>query len=206
MDIKEKIQRSVDSLETIYAVVIAFAVTKAIETVLFDPANKTVEFGRLIEHGPGLLAFFVTIVPFYHGMHRHLSRTYIEETASSKREGFLLLDFFIFFLEACILLVFASSLDSGGKAFIALGALLVVDSVWAIVAHGIHYSDWKNSPWKWSAINIVTIVLLYACLFSNVFDEGMKRVWALTIIAISRTIADYAFCWPFYFPRENAGK
>lgn len=200
MEAKEKIQRSVDSLETIYAVVIAFAVTKAIETVLFEPTTKTLNFEQLWINLPTLIAFFVTIVPFYHGMHRHLSRTYIEETASSKRDGFLLLDFFVFFLEACILLIFASSLDSGVEAFKPLSALLIVDLVWAIVAHGIHYNEWKNSPWKWSVINFVTIVLLYVVIFSNLFNEGITRVWALTIIATCRTVVDYVFTWTFYFP------
>jgi hypothetical protein len=203
MEVKEKIQRSVDSLETIYAVVIAFAVTKAIETVLFNPANNNLDFHRLWDNAPGLVAFLITIVPFYHGMHRHLSRTYIEETASTKREGFLLLDFFIFFLEACILLVFASSLGAGIKAFIPLAALLTVDLIWAIIAHGIHYNEWKNSPWKWSAINLITVVALFFFLYSNLFSDSITRIWGLAILSICRTIADYVFCWNFYFPKEN---
>jgi hypothetical protein len=203
MEAKDKIQRSVDSLEMLYAVVIAFAVTRAIESVLFDPASNTVDLSRLIVHLPSSIAFLITIVPFYHGMHRHLSKTYIEETASSKKDGYLLLDFFVFFLEGCILLVFASSLDTGTQAFIVLSALFIVDLIWSIMAHGIHYSEFKNSPWRWAAINFVTIVVLFLIIFSNIFSDGQIKLWALSVTAVCRTVADYFFCWKFYFPREK---
>ena len=206
VETKEKIQHSVDSLERIYAVVVAFAVTKAIETVLFDSSTNTANYSKLIDHLPALIAFIVTVVPFYHGMHRHLNRTYIEERADSKKEGFLLLDFFVFFLESGILLVFASSLDSGEEAFIPLIVLLLGDSVWAFITHGIHYREWKNSPWKWIVINVVTVALLSAVLFSNIFDSGSLKIWVLAIIVLARTFVDYWWCWEFYFPKETDNK
>lgn len=202
MDANQKIQRSVDSLERIYAVVVAFAVTKSIETVFFDPTTKTASYPILIGNIPPLIAFMVTIVPFYHGMHRHLSRTYIENTVDLAKQGFLLLDFFVFFIESCLLLVFASSLDSGQDAYIPLILLLTVDLIWAIITHGIHYKGWENGPWKWAAINVIAVSLLCFFLFSNIFNPGSQRVWALTGVTFLRTLFDYMFCWDFYFPQS----
>ena len=81
---------------------------------------------------PAVVAFVVTAVPFYHGMARHLARTYIERDVPESKSGFLLLDFFVFFVEACILLAFSSLVGVGNNAFLCLMALLVFDSIWAM--------------------------------------------------------------------------
>jgi fumarate reductase subunit D len=89
MQVKEKILRSVDSLETIYAVVVAFAVTKAIEGVLLSGESSNINLSLLLKHLPELVAFVVTIVPFYHGMHRHLNRVYVEREIRKTHQGYL---------------------------------------------------------------------------------------------------------------------
>ena len=160
-------------------------------------------YDKLINNWPTLLAFTVTIAPFYHGMHRHLSRVYIERDIDSNKQGFLLLDFFIFFLEACALLIFASSLTFGIKAFIPLIFLLIIDSIWAILAHGIYYSEWKNSPWKWTVINIITVILMSIVIYSNLFPPEYKTK-VLAVAACIRTAVDYVLCWSFYFPSDES--
>lgn len=202
MQAYEKLQRSVDSLERIYAVVVAFAVTAAIEAVLFDKGVGKADYDKLLDNWPALLAFVATIVPFYHGMHRHLNRVYIENRAAATTEGFLLLDFFVFFVESCILLIFASSLDTGVGAFIPLIALFVLDLFWAFIAHGIHYKEWKHSPWKWGAINLGAAVLLWFVLYSTLFPSPESKAFAAAVVAVLRTVADYYFCWDFYFPKD----
>ncbi len=204
MQAREKILRSVDSLETIYAVVVAFAVTKAIEGVLLSGNTADIDLSLLLTHLPELIAFVVTIVPFYHGMHRHLNRVYVERGVSKTHQGYLLLDFFVFFVESCLLLVFAASLSLGVDSFKPLIILLILDSLWAIIAHGIHYDEWKNSPWKWAAINTVSIAVMALFIFSTIFDSEFKKIMALMSVAIIRTALDYIFCWPFYFPNEDS--
>jgi hypothetical protein len=80
---------------------------------------------------------------------------------------------------------------------------LVLDSLWAIIAHGIHYDEWKNSPWRWAAINSVSIFIMAFIIFSTLFDSDFKKIMALMSVAIVRTVFDYAFCWSFYFPNED---
>jgi hypothetical protein len=104
------LERSVDSLQQIYAVVIALAIAQAIESLLKDPVRGTVLDLDQIKVGlPALVAFLVTLVPFWHGMNRHLDRCYLEKE-SAIRQGALLLDFWTFFVEAP-----ASYLRLGGR-------------------------------------------------------------------------------------------
>jgi hypothetical protein len=202
MTTNEKIKRSVDSLEKIYTIVIALSVTKAIDNVITSGFAGASNYEKLINNWPALLAFIVTIAPFYHGMHRHLSRVYIERDIDSKKQGFLLLDFLIFFLEACALLIFASSLTFGTKAFIPLIFLLIIDSLWAIIAHGIYYDEWENSPWKWSVINLSAVFVMSVIVYSNLFLPEYRPI-ALAAAAFIRTTADYWICWGFYFPSDE---
>jgi len=203
MDDKSKIKSSIESLEMIYAVVVAFAITKAIEGILFKPTDSYADFSLLAKHFQALIAFLFTIAPFYHGMHRHLNRAYLEREIQNTKQHFLLLDFFVFFFESCILLVFATSLTLGIGAFKPLMTLLIVDSIWAMLAYRIHYNEWKNSPKTWASINIITIILMAPLLFSIIIESENIRLWILAILAIARTIADYKFCWHFYFPKLN---
>ncbi|MHB9030184.1 MAG: hypothetical protein ACYC9O_15565 [Candidatus Latescibacterota bacterium] len=203
MDVDSKLKSSVESLETIYAVVVGLAVTKAIEGILFGSSTIHANYDQLLKHLPEMTAFFFTIAPFFHGMHRHLNIAYLERSNQKAKQGFLLLDFFVFFLESFILLVFASSLSLGIAAFKPLIILLIIDSIWAVLAHFIHYHEWRNSPWKWAAINVATIIIMSLFLFSNIIDCETISLWALAALSIIRTVSDYIFCWDFYFPNET---
>lgn len=206
---QEKIKRSVDSLERIYSVVVALAVTIAIQRFLFNsdgrlrpwegPDGAHVYF----ELSPSIIAFVLTIVPFYHGMNRHLDQIYIERVVPDGKEGFLLLDFVAFFLESCLLVAFASLVAHGDAAFVVLIILFAGDLIWAAVAHGIHYGEWKLTTLRWSAINFIAVVILLVVYYSNVFESGAVRSWALCGTVILRTVADYVFCWRFYFPEKS---
>lgn len=204
---RDSVQRSVNALERIYAVVVALAITRAIERVMFDhhgvliPFNGTPSLGQVVwAAAPAIIAFLATIVPFYQGMDRHLSRTYVERSQNDIRSGFLILDFFIFFLEACLLLVFATLVNAGVNAFVPLMLLLVLDTAWAIVAYGIHYRTFPG-PLTWAVINASAIVLFLLVYCSNLFDLPYRPA-AMAAIAVCRTAADYILCWGFYFPTK----
>jgi hypothetical protein len=202
MEVSEKIKRSVESLEKIYTIVIALSVTKAIDSIISSSFTNGPNYDKFFSYWPALVAFIVTIAPFYHGMHRHLSKVFIERDININKQGYLLLDFFIFFIEACTLLVFASSLTFGIQAFYPLIGLLLIDLIWAIIAHGIYYDELKNSPWRWSVINLLTVIGMLIVIFSNIFPiEYRPKV--LAAVACIRTLADYKICWSFYFPTKE---
>ena len=188
--------RSVGSLQQIYAVVIALAISQAIQALLKNPIS-----GALLEPwqvGPGVpsfVAFLVTLIPFWHGMNRHLDRCYVEKK-DSVAEGALLFDFGTFFLEGSLLFAVAWSLRSWVYSFIGLGALLVVDMCWGFVSHQIHFHGHKSHVIRWSTVNLVAIfvaVLVVALPFEH-------KALVLMVVAIVRSICDYGVCWRFYFP------
>ncbi|MHB8486659.1 MAG: hypothetical protein ACYDCM_13170 [Candidatus Acidiferrales bacterium] len=191
-------ERSVDSLQQIYAVVIALAIAQAIQSLMKDPVRGTLfESSQILIGLPAFVALLVTLVPFWHGMNRHLDRCYLEKK-SAVVQGALLLDFTTFFLEASLLFAAGWSLRSGIYSFIALGALLVVDMLWGFVSHQIHFPGQKSHVRKWSAINLVAIaiaILLVAYPFNS-------KTIILMVVAIMRSVADYWICWDFYFPRK----
>lgn len=214
LDRKAKIQRSVDSLERLLSVVVGLAITVAVQRILFDAKgnlhvwydvpNKSYPFlAILLDRLPAILAFIVSIVPFYHGMNRHLDRTYVENDVPETKEGFLVVDFFVFFLEACFLVALASLVASGNEIFLILTVLLLLDAGWSFATHGIHYGKIKPSTIMWGWINTIAVFLLLLFYFSQIFPAGSTRNWALCGVAVVRTLADYKFCWPFYFPADN---
>jgi hypothetical protein len=189
-------ERSVDSLQKIYAVVIALAIAQAIQSLLKDPVRGTLlDRSQILAGLPGFVAFLVTLVPFWHGMNRHLDRCYLEKK-SAVVQGALLLDFATFFLEASLLFAAGWSLRSGIYSFIALGLLLLVDMLWGYISHLIHFPGQKSHVLKWSAINIVAILIA----FLIVTYPFQPKIIVLMVIAIVRSIMDYWICWDFYFP------
>lgn len=191
-------ERSVDSLQQIYAVVIALAISQAIQSLLKDPARGTVLGVDEIRLGlPPLVAFLVTLVPFWHGMNRHLDRCYLEKK-ESVRQGALLLDFVTFFVEAGLLFAAGWSLRSGIHTFIYLGALLFVDMLWGFISHQIHFPGHKSHVRKWSAINLAAIALAVPIIAY----PFMWKTTVLMALAIVRSIVDYGLCWDFYFPAQ----
>jgi hypothetical protein len=195
------IERSVDSIAKIYAVVIALAIAQSIQTLIKDPngsANLRVDI--LYAGAPAFVAFLFTLVPFWHGMNRHLDRCYLEK-AGVVAQGALLFDFSVFFLEASLLFAAGWSLRMGIVTFYCLGALLATDMVWGYTSHLIHFPGKKSHVLKWSIINVVAGALA----FGVVEYPFNQKPLVLMAIAIVRSIADYGFCWDFYFPISDAG-
>jgi hypothetical protein len=192
-------QRAVDSLQKIYAVVIALAISQAIQSLLKDPSNGSLFTPKESLIGlPMFVAFLATLVPFWHGMNRHLDRCYLEKEGRVN-QGAMLFDFAIFFLEATILFAAGWMLHSGIRGFVALGALLVVDSVWGFISHQIHFPDQPSHVRKWAAINGAAIFL---AILVGFLPYHQFTPYVLMSVALARTIVDYTVCWKFYFPPQ----
>lgn len=196
LDANKITERSVDSIARIYAVVTALAISQTIQTLIKDPnGNAILSIAGLTPGVPALIAFLFTLVPFWHGMNRHLDRCYLEKTDTVVR-GALLFDFSVFFVEAGLLFASGLSLRSGLKSFYFLGLLLLVDMVWGFISHQIHFPGKKSHVIRWSAINIAAGFVGFLIVHFP-FD---RKAWALTVVAILRTVTDYGLCWRFYFP------
>jgi hypothetical protein len=191
-------ERSVDSLQQIYAVVIALAIAQAVQSLLKNPvAGTLLELSQILVGLPAFVAFLFTLVPFWHGMNRHLDRCYLEKKSAAVH-GALLLDFASFFLEASLLFAAGWSLRSGIYSFIFLGGLLLVDMLWGGISHQIHFPGHKSHVIKWAKINLAAM-LLAILIVEYPFQH---KPILLMVVAIVRSVIDYGFCWDFYFPRQ----
>lgn len=203
LSLEKVIERSVDSLQKIYAVVIALAISQAIQTLLRGSKDQVLSSaGDVLDAMPAFVAFVVTLVPFYHGMNRHLDHCYLEKPEADVRQGALLFDFGVFFVEAGLLFAAAWLIRSGLWAFACLGSLLLVDMLWGGLSHLIHYWGHKPSIVRWSVINLIAGGA--ALLVALMVYPSKRLPLILMIIAIGRTVCDYGFCWKFYFPRIAA--
>lgn len=205
---QETIERSVDNVQSIYAVIIALGISDAIETLLktADSTAGEISFAQVRTGLWAFIAFLVTVVPFWQGMNRHLDRCYLEKKAGVK-QAVLLLDLGIFLVEAILLFGAGLSIKSGIATFYWLAALLSIDMVWAIGSHYIHSRGTTPHSLKWCLINLCAILaavltIVFSCKRADlVLSQHLPFI--LMVIALSRTIADYTFCLDFYFPKTS---
>ena len=166
LDTNTIIVRSVDSIANIYAVVIALAIAQAIQTLIKDPSGGAgLKFDALYAGAPAFVAFLFTLVPFWHGMNRHLDRCYLEKTGVVA-QGALLFDFTVFFLEAGLLFAAGWSLRAGLVTFYCLGVLLVTDMVWGYISHLIHFPHTKS--------HVVMVRYQCGCRIARVHDRRIS--------------------------------
>lgn len=195
---ENSIKYSIDSLKTIYAVIVALAISQVLRIIIQgDTINDYWSNFKL--YAPGFLSFFLLIVPFFQGMNRHFSFCYLEKETKII-DWALLIDFLIFTIEASLLFILADSIKFGIQSFIFIGLVLFVDIIWALVSHLIHYRNLDNSVKRWSIINVITLIfgtIIY--LSENVFI-GKDKEYVLLLLMIGRTFADYRSSWFFYFP------
>jgi hypothetical protein len=193
----EVIKRSVDNVQRIYAVIIALAISQAIQSLLKDSNSSATQLSlaRGYVGLPAFIAFLATLVPFWQGMNRHLDRCYLEKKIGVVQRA-LLLDFAVFFVEAIFLFASGWSIKLDIDTFYWLAGLLGIDMIWAVSSHYIHFPGTKSHAMKWSAINVCAI---FVAIFVVEYPFQHKQ-FLLMVIAVGRSIADYAFCGDFYFP------
>jgi hypothetical protein len=188
---QKAVERSVQSLQGLYAIVIALAVAEALRRFLLDRQSGEV----LVQWSdwPAFAAFLATVIPFFHGMNRHLEETYTLNPRPKEPKAALLFDFVFFFGEACLLFSLAAMVREGEAFFKLLVLLLFVDVAWAMIVWLIH----RVPIWKWGIINLLAAIVILGTLNQQIFEDTLVVV---AVIACLRTLADYVFCWPVYFP------
>jgi len=197
------IERSVDGVARIYAIVVGLALAESIKTFIArDPfsGNPDLSAAKLLSATPALIAFVVTLVPFWHGMNRHLDRCYLERPGAIKYRA-LLFDFSVFFLEAGLLFLAGWSLRFYLVTFYSIGSVLLLDTIWGFISHGIHFDGKKSHAKTWAIINLIAGVFSLIVVFVSPVNAA---AWLLMFIAIGRTIADYKCGWEFYFPESSS--
>jgi hypothetical protein len=125
------------------------------------------------------------------------------------KNGALLADFLLLFVEGCLFVLIASILPANEKFAWAIVVLLALDSIWGFLAKlAFTGADAQNAERTWALINVITIaaVILFIIFTKQTAKEQavLFQVGLLTILSV-RTIVDYYFCWEFYFPPHTEG-
>jgi hypothetical protein len=204
-------ERAVKHLQELYTVAIGLALATAIRSVL-DPKSQIPFLFPLL---PYFISYFATLIPISHGALCHLDYAYLGETSTEPKSGALLIDWLLLFVESCTLLGIAFLIPNPISFSYGLVALLIFDALWAFGAW-LAFSSEKHgltAEAKWSIINgvasallIVVLVWLHSLEFRNPRDPDIEKYrWILVlIIAIARSVVDYAWCWKWYFPSKDA--
>jgi hypothetical protein len=201
---REALKLSVQSLQRIYAFIIALAFGNSLTKLFVNPGTQTPDLTKLFTEGGVLFACFVaTVIPFFHGMNRHLDDIYALRRMSKAnrgphlppRNGAIMVDLIVFVLEAGLLYLLAAAVLDRHAFFILLPTLLAMDIFWAMITWLI-----TGSPaLKWAAVNILALIaVLVSKGLNQLTSESLLML--LTGIVILRSVADYWFNWDFYFP------
>jgi len=206
-------ERSVGHLANFYTVVVGLALSATIFNVV-NADGKLVPFSW-----PTFIlgfALIITLLPFYHGAMRHLDITYIEKKGESVKRGTLLGDFIILFFEGCLFIALAVLLKKPLLFVWGYMLLLAIDVAWGIwVSRPLSLKENKSAEVKWTKINLVTFIILFAVLFYYdllPFSKGNKIVDELILsigmffLSLIRTVVDYRWAWDFYYPTEKMSR
>lgn len=198
MKAERSIERSIDSLQRIYAVIVALAINESMKRFFLKGGQ---DFVLPSTHWPEFIAFMFTSVPFLHGMNRHLDRTLSEVQITGRRWllVYLLIDFGFFLAEGCLFFSLASTVNTGLPFFENLLYLLLIDVIWAIVTLPVS----RTISRKWIAINLAVSAFIITVVFDLTPFALTNKTQLLAAVAILRTIMDYWFGWNFYFPPED---
>lgn len=198
---------TVETLQRFYSIVIAIALTSALSKLIgiLEGASTAPDRVQAIALAA---AFLSTIVPFYHGMERHLYDTHrvLPELGKGGRPFPLLADIFVFIIEGSILFAMGRNLDNTANFLMLWSMLLVVDVVWSFAVWYVQRG--KRPAWAWN--NLAWLLLAWAAWHTLPLiqdDLGLAATAnlpfvpiAIAVIEIGRSVTDYLTNWEFYFP------
>ena len=198
----EAIKSTIDSLQTIYTVVLGLSLGEAfMQFVAEDPANKT-EHRICWERMVNLISFLFLIIPFFHGMNRYFFDTYLKSLGPGSRYGgHLLVDCAVFTSEGGLFFILCRSLSrtQWRRFYFTVIALLALDLGWSSIV------IWRSSSaiQAWIILDVAGIVAisLILTIFRSKQNLGLRLgpIVGLVVVFL-RTVADYWSSWSFYFP------
>jgi hypothetical protein len=198
-------ERSVDWLQQLYAVVIGLALTEGFKNIV-TAGNIALPDAPLLQKALRLqtwpfIALMFTIVPFFHGANRHLDRLYVFGKHPVK-DFALLIDFVFFFLQGAVFYWMALVVSNPRYFFQVYCFLLSVDILWGVGVFFYADAGWDGVK-KWVWINLLAAVIAAIFLSTPLLTKD-SQVHALGILAVLRSVFDYALQWKTYYPRGPA--
>ena len=202
-EIKKAAEKSIDTLQQFYSTIVALAVGAWLSTLiqLLQPAvgNNDTEHSWKVAAVISI-AFLSTIVPFYHGMNRHLYKSHVQQfdTKAQRHPIWLLIDIFAFILEAGLLFSMGRNVDKPNIFLWLWTSLLTFDIIWSFAIWRIK----KSEKPKWALNNLIFLSIAWGFWLGLPFLTGslIIKVCLLVVVEVCRSISDYKINWPYYFP------
>ena len=208
-------ERSIEHLQTLYSTAVGVSLAVVMAQVIAVNGRETRISVAAI---PTVVAFLVTLIPFYHGAQRHLDDTYRPDRANHAAPGqapeapvpppiwVLMGDFLTLFIESCLFFALAAfvrqPLDFAGS----LITLLALDAAWGATAYFLgRRRRRRGGEFGWAVLNLLTIVVL-AGLFvvgRSSPDPNLWLRWAVLAVCLGRSAADYFVARETYFGRMS---
>jgi hypothetical protein len=201
---------TVETLQRFYSVIIAIALTSGLAKLILsleDSASYLMDIG-LVALSVALLS---TIIPFYHGMERHLYITHIlrPKLGAGGKPIPLLVDVLAFIVEGGILFAMGRKLDQPIVFLRLWTALLAIDIIWTLIVWRVE----KGTRPIWAMNNFIWLCIAWAVWLGSpwvLFKAGVSlpdqipvMVWLIALIEIGRSVTDYRANWAFYFPDDH---
>lgn len=200
----KKVENSIRSLVNLYTVVIGAALSVAVTGVI--DTTKGLEAATSTSVCL-FVAFLATLFPFVHGAVRHLDDAYLENPNGHIKDGALVIDFVLLFFHALAFLVLSLLLKKPNHFAWGLMVVLSIDVIWGAFTHFAASSRQAGgAEGKWTVINLIVVAfgasyLIWNDIYLGEIAQPVKLAVPITFVAILRSVADYAWCRSFYFPK-----
>jgi hypothetical protein len=195
-------RRSVEHLEELYSVVVAIALSLAVDRLFPLSASGARTRAFVLA-----LALLITLIPFFHGALRHLDELYGQGSGRAAHSFSVLVDFLLLFLESCLFLALAVSITRPATFAWLLLSLLALDVVWAyLTTRFLVTPAGEAAPNTWLKVNLVFGSILFAILvvlYAAGWASAETLTYAVLVVAVARTVSDYTFSWEFYVAAQG---
>lgn len=197
--LEEARKRSVDNLQRLYAVVMGLALTETLRAFAKDP-------GAMLGV---LLGFVATIVPFFHGMHRHLDDTYVLGW-NEATDVTLMVDLGYLLAHSVGFVVLSQVVTEPLKFYPGIALILTADAFWVVYTFfrtdrtsvgELVYGKKADHLW-WLRTNVLAAASLAALTWQPLVPLVGEHFTLATVILVVRGFADYALAWKLYFPNR----
>jgi|GEM_PF-6616272 hypothetical protein len=192
-DVSEVPSMDIGPLSLLYvSIASAGFVTALTVAVTSSVATGTLPLSSEAERLLLLISFIATAIPFYHGALTYLHRTSINANRST------MVDFLALMFEALVILLLSTSSASPIPFVNWFSTLLGIDILWLLFALKGKRSD--PPPGVWLYLNVIVFLFLLVGVYLNVVSDSLIFLSSLAIVAIFRSVVDYALAWSHYFP------
>jgi hypothetical protein len=201
---------TVETLQRFYSVIIAIALTGGLAKLITSLESST-SIPATVSLVALSIAFLSTVVPFYHGMERHLYVRHIlkPDLGAGGKPIPLLVDILAFIVEGGILFAMGRKLDQAIVFLQLWSALLIIGIIWTLIVWRVEKVT--NSIWAWN--NIIWLCIAWVVWLGSPWvlakagvsspDQLPAIVWLIALVEIGRSVTDYIAYWGFYFPDSH---